>query len=188
MRKLLIIQITKEIQLKEIELDDASNIFHLLDSQREYFRKWLPFVDGTHDIKDSEEFVLSVIESPEEKWNYVFVIHYQDVFVGLIGFKGTDKINKETEIGYWLSHDYQHKGIITESLKCLANFAFKDLGMHRIFIRCAVGNIQSKNIPKRLGFTLEGIERDGELLVDNVFTDIEVYSLLKKDHIAKNSL
>jgi len=53
--------------------------------------------------------------------------------------------------------------------------------MNRIQIKCASGNIPSKKIPQRLGFSLEGIERDGELLSDGKFTDLEVYSMLKKD-------
>jgi ribosomal-protein-serine acetyltransferase len=53
--------------------------------------------------------------------------------------------------------------------------------MNRIQIKCANGNIPSKNIPKRLGFILEGIEREGELLCDGHFTNLEVYSLLCKD-------
>jgi len=65
--------------------------------------------------------------------------------------------------------------------KALLHFAFDELNINRVQIKCAVGNTPSKNIPKRLGFKFEGIERDGELLVDNQFTDIEVYSLIKKD-------
>jgi len=44
-----------------------------------------------------------------------------------------------------------------------------------------VGNFPSKRIPRNLGFVLEGIERDGELLTGGIFTDLEVYSKLKDD-------
>ncbi|MFV0598592.1 MAG: GNAT family N-acetyltransferase, partial [Bacteroidales bacterium] len=53
--------------------------------------------------------------------------------------------------------------------------------INRIQIKCAVGNIPSKNVPKRLGFVFEGIEREGELLSSGVYTDIEVYSKLKSE-------
>lgn len=46
--------------------------------------------------------------------------------------------------------------------------------------KIAVGNTESRKIPERLGFEREGIERDGELLVDSAFTDIAVYRLFKK--------
>lgn len=60
-------------------------------------------------------------------------------------------------------------------------FAFGELDINRIQIKCAVGNISGKKIPRRLGFTPEGIERDGELLSNGKFTDIEVYGKLRND-------
>ena len=75
----------------------------------------------------------------------------------------------------------QKKGIITQSMRALVDFAFDELEMNRVQVKCAVANYASKNIPQRLGFQKEGIERDGELLTDGKFTNLEIYSLLKKD-------
>ena len=63
----------------------------------------------------------------------------------------------------------------------LCDFAFNEQGFNRIEIKCAVKNKSSSNIPKKLGFKFEGIERDGELLSENIYTDLEVYSKLKSD-------
>ncbi|MFA5432944.1 MAG: GNAT family protein, partial [Candidatus Paceibacterota bacterium] len=63
----------------------------------------------------------------------------------------------------------------------LCDFAFRELDINRIQIKCAVTNSASRNIPHRLGFQLEGIERAGELLTGGVFTDLAVYSKLKGD-------
>jgi ribosomal-protein-serine acetyltransferase len=68
---------------------------------------------------------------------------------------------------------------MTESVKLLVKFAFEELNINRIQIRCAVGNTQSSNISKKLGFKFEGIEREGELFPDGSFKDLEVYSILK---------
>ena len=181
MREIKRIEVREDIVLKQIELEDAIDIFNTINSQREYLRKWLPFVDFTKELKDSQSFVSSVINVSEEEREFLFVIHHNDLFAGLIGFKDTDKLNKKTEIGYWLSESYHKKGIITESVKALLHFAFDELDINRIQIKCAVGNTPSRNIPRKLEFKFEGVERDGELLVDNQFTDIEVYSLIKKD-------
>lgn len=174
------IQISENILLRKIELSDAKAIFNTINTQREYLGKWLPFVELTKKIEDTEGFIKSMLDVPKNCIEYVFVILYDDEFVGLIGFKGTDRQNKKTEIGYWLSHNYQKKGIITESVKILLKFAFTEMKMNRVQIKCAVGNFPSKNIPRKLGFKLEGVERDGELLTGGVFTDLEVYSKLKK--------
>lgn len=57
------------------------------------------------------------------------------------------------------------------------------MGMNRVQIKVAIDNKKSRKIPEKLGFQIEGIEREGELLVDNVYTDIAVYSLLKKEYL-----
>ncbi|MDL2228598.1 GNAT family N-acetyltransferase, partial [Odoribacter sp. OttesenSCG-928-L07] len=82
---------------------------------------------------------------------------------------------------YWLSADYQKKGIVTQCVEFMVGHAFNKLNLNRIQIKCAVGNIKSSNIPKRLNFKFEGIEREGEYYDDDLFFDIEVYSILKKE-------
>ena len=177
------LHISSTITLKPLSLSDAADIFRVIDSERAYLGKWLPFVPYTKTVDDSIQFVESVLSAPEETREMVFSIYAENIFVGLIGLKFAqyDKANKRAEIGYWLSEEHQKKGIVTQSVSALLDYAFSELGLNRVQIRCAVGNIPSKNIPRRLGFLLEGIERDGELLPDNQFADIEVYSILKKE-------
>lgn len=175
------IKIDLNLELKQLELTDSVDIFETIDSQRSYLGKWLPFVEFTKELSDTENFVASVVNAPEDRFEYIFTIRKQHKFVGIIGFKSTDKLNKITEIAYWLSEKYQKQGIITKSVEKLCDFAFNEQGMNRIQIKCAVENKPSINIPKRLGFKFEGIERQGQLLKGNVFTDLEVYGKLKND-------
>jgi len=175
------IHVTDDILLRQIELSDVDDIFETIDNQRVYLGEWLPFVESTKRVEDTMQFIESILNVPVENREHTFVIHYKGKFAGLIGFKSTDKQNKETEIGYWLSEPYQKKGIITLSVQALMKLAFEELDIHRIQIKCAVGNIPSRSIPLRLGFKYEGSERDGELLTGNKYTDIEVYSKLKND-------
>jgi ribosomal-protein-serine acetyltransferase len=175
----MILKIEENIELKLLELSDAKDIFETIDSQREYLGKWLPFVEKTKSIIDSEMYVSSVVNADKDSFEYVFTIRYFGQFAGIVGFKDTDRANRKTEIGYWLSERFQKKGIMTKSVNMLCDFAFGVLNINRIQIKCAVGNSASSNIPKRLNFKPEGIERDGELLSGNVFVDLEIYSKLK---------
>lgn len=177
----MIIPLENDIVLKEINLSDAEDIFHTIHTQRTYLGRWLPFVEYTQVVDDTLLFIKSILEASPENRELVFTIREKNEFVGLIGFKDTDRQNHKTEIGYWLSEYHQKKGIITKSVLKLCELAFNELGINRIQIRCAVENISSKNIPKRIGFQLEGIERQGELLSSGEFTDLEVYSLLKAE-------
>lgn len=175
------LKVDLDIELRQLKLSDSIDIFNAIDAQREYLGKWLPFVENTRQVADTELFVGSVVNAPNDNKEYTFTIRKHNKFIGLIGLKSTDKLNKKAEIGYWLSEKYQKQGIVTKSVRILCDFAFNKLKLNRISIKCAVYNEPSKNIPKRLGFKFEGIERDGELVSENVFRDLEVYSKLKSD-------
>ena len=101
--------------------------------------------------------------------------------VGLISFKDIDYLEKKTEIGYWISKEYQKKGIVTQSVKAICNFGFTKLGLNCITIKAATNNTKSNNTPQRLSFTFEGTEKNGELLSDGTYTDLEVYQMYSKD-------
>jgi ribosomal-protein-serine acetyltransferase len=173
-----VIVVDANIHLKEIGLEDTEAIFNTIINERDYLNEWLPFVELTREISFTRCFIEGYLNS--DKKDLTCAIFYQNQFVGLIGLKDTDFNNKKTEIGYWLSESYQHKGIITNSCKSLINFSFDEMNMNRIQIKVAKGNLKSQRIPKRLGFKREGIERGGELH-SRGFVDLVIFSLLKAD-------
>lgn len=176
-------QISPKITIKPLEATDAQDMFKLIDSQREYLGEWLPFVKHTCDVSYSLNYINSLYGINGNMLEYTFKILIKGKFVGTIGFTGTNKVNSKSEIGYWLSEKYQGQGIITSTVKYLLDLAFTELKLNRIQIKCAVGNTKSINIPKRLNFTFEGIERAGELFPDGTYKDIEIYSILKGENI-----
>lgn len=171
------IEITQTVVLRPTTLDSISDIYKAIKSNRNYLRTWLPFVDSTTDESYTRAYVQSVIDNEEVQYS----IYDFNKFIGRIGFNHMDSINHKAEIGYWIIEEAQGKGIITKSVKELLMLAFTDLNLNKIVIKAGVENTKSRSIPERLGFTLEGIERDGELLVDNKYTDLAVYGLLKRE-------
>ena len=173
-----IIVVDTNIRLKEIGLEDTEVIFNTITNERDYLSEWLPFVEHTHEISFTHSFIEEYLNS--ERKDLTCAIYYQNQFVGLVGLKDTDTDNKKTEIGYWLSEAFQHKGIITCSCKTLISYAFDEMDINRIQIKAAEHNLKSQQIPVRLGFKREGIERDGELH-SRGFVDLVIFSLLKAD-------
>jgi len=184
-RIMLQLKVDSEIVLKEIELSDAEEIFKLIDSDRENLRTWLSFVDSTKEIADTKDFIHSIRFLPEDIRDLVTVIIYKNQKIGLIGFKLTDFENKKTEIGYWITKEFENKGIVTKSVVKMIDYAFNTLNLNRIQIKCGIGNEKSSKIPKKLNFKFEGIERSAELL-NGKFIDAEVYSILKDEWTFKN--
>ena len=168
--------------LERLTLSHVQTIFKAIDQNRKFLHQWLPFVDFTRKVIDTERFVRSILEKPIARRDEVYVIWYKDEFAGLIGFKDTDRINDKIEIGYWLIEKMTGKGIAAAATRKMVNLAFRNMEMNRVQIRCGEGNYKSAAIPRRLGFSLEGIERGGERH-DHTYIDLEVYSLLKKEWV-----
>ena len=83
---------------------------------------------------------------------------------------------------YDLSKRYWNVGIMTEGLKAIENYAFYQLGLHRIQSFVHPENIASIELLEKLDFKNEGYLRQyqyhyGEKCFQNVF----LFSLLKKD-------
>lgn len=107
-------------------------------------------------------------------------MYSEGILVGMIGHVGIDWPNRATEIGYWLAEDRQGRGIITRSVRALIDEAFGPLDLHRVVIRCATGNTRSAAVPRRLGFQLEGAQREAAWLYDH-FEDYLVFSMLASE-------
>lgn len=174
------IKTDNDITLITLRLKSAREIYDCIDRSRDFLGKWMPWVETTKSYKDTEAYIKSAKDKHRDKSDLVFEIRQKDKFIGLIGLKDIDHTNKKAEIGYWLGEEYSGKGIMTRSSKVLIDYAFDELKLNRIMIRCAVENIRSCNIPRQLGFAFEGIERQGERIYGR-YQDLKVYSLLKKE-------
>lgn len=170
------IPLSGRYRLRPIALSDAPAVFTAIDTQREHLGRWLPFVAVTHRQEQTEEVVAGMEADAD---NPVFVLLDGDSLAGLIGFKSTNRTTKTTEIGYWLCEQHQHKGVMTQAVQALCQMAFNEMGMEHIEIRCALGNLPSNRIPRRLDFCLDRVEVRGELLSDGFYTDLNVYVLDK---------
>jgi len=178
------IQIDESLCLKRLRLESAGTIYHSISENREHLRSWLPFVDDTKKLSDTEIFLKSVLNSTCPKKDLIYEIWYERAFAGLIALKEIDAWNKKTELGYWITSRFEGKGLITKSCRELIDLSFNQLGLNRIQLKAAVGNARSCMVAERLNFRVEGIERQGERH-HNKYFDLITYGLLKRDWVKK---
>lgn len=63
-------------------------------------------------------------------------------------------------LGYGLAQERQGKGLMTESLRMVIEYAWNDLLLHRIMANYLPENERSARVLARLGFSIEGYARD----------------------------
>ncbi|MBL0048443.1 MAG: GNAT family N-acetyltransferase [Bacteroidetes bacterium] len=168
------------LYLERLELKHAGELYALADLNSAYLGEWMPWIQQMKGIDFIENFISKSIQKNNEKTEQAFAIFLNNIMVGRIGLYKIDNSNQLAEIGYWLAESQQGKGLIKKSCERLITFAFEACELNRLEIKCAVKNIKSQNIPKKLGFTFEGNLRSAEKIRDE-FHDLNLYSLLKKD-------
>lgn len=169
-----------QCELQQLEVEDAAEIFAVLCANREHLGRWLPWVDSTKAAEDTRRFLEQVAANRAEGKTAAYSLRVSGELAGLAGLHDIDMANGTAQIGYWLAAKHEGRGRMTAAVRELIGMAFRDPGLERIEIRCAVGNARSQAIPKRLGFTYEGTLRGAQHLHDGR-VDVRVYGLLREE-------
>lgn len=149
-------------------------------ASREHLGRWLPWVEQTREAGDTRKFLEQVAANRSQGRTAAYGIWRGDELAGLIGLHDIDSSSGTAQIGYWIAERFQGRGVMTRAVAALIRLAFGELGLERIEIRCAAGNQRSQAIPKRLGFTYEGMLRSAQRL-GGERVDLRVYGLLREE-------
>lgn len=85
------------------------------------------------------------------------------------------------EIGYWINQNYINHGYATETSAALTKVAFEIQKVERVEIHCAVENIRSAAVPRKLGYTQEARLRKRSF-ANGQLSDSLIWSLFADDY------
>jgi ribosomal-protein-alanine N-acetyltransferase len=89
-----------------------------------------------------------------------FAIEVEGEATGGIGFVcGSDVERYSAEIGYWLGEEYWGRGIATEALLLVTDYAFTMRNLLRLFALPFLDNIGSTRVLEKAGYVREGVLR-----------------------------
>jgi ribosomal-protein-serine acetyltransferase len=177
---------TQHIELAKLSKEDATELFNLIDSCRNYLKEWLPWVKYTRTPDDTRGFISSFENTDLYTGRVVYKILLNGGIVGMIDMHDGNKIKLSADLGYWLAEKEQHKGIMVTACIKVINRAFNEMGLQQINIKCATGNFKSQRIAEKLGFTNTGLD-EKQQYIDGKFWDLIVYSISKEEWISKQA-
>lgn len=170
-------EISEEIKIAIIEERQAEEFFALVHQNHERLLHWCPWLDEVETIEKTRNFLKGKLARFADGNGFTAGFFENGALIGVIALEYIDRANQMTEIGYWLSSEAEGKGLIIKTCPILIDYAFGELKMNRVQIRCASENIRSRAIPEKLGFRQEGVLRKAEKLHDR-FVDLVVYGML----------
>ena len=172
-------EVDQDIQLSLVEESFAEQYEALVKANYDYLKQWLAWPEFCQSADDFKGFVKKSLHDYADGKSLSCGLIYQGKLVGNISFNSIDPKLKKVEIGYWLSADYQGKGIITRACQHLIDYAFTQLDMQKVQISAAKDNQASRAVCERLGMTLEGIITHAEKVGDRIL-DHAIYGIYKE--------
>ncbi len=97
--------------------------------------------------------------------------------IGLCGARKKNASATEAEIGYELNPAHWGHGYATEAARCVLNFAFKQLRVHRVWATCIADNQASVRVLEKLGMQPEGRLRENTWMKER-WWDTLIYAIL----------
>ena len=101
----------------------------------------------------------------------------QAVVLGCVSLYEVRLDQGRAAVGYWLAPDARGRGVATQAVRLLAQWAFAELGLARLELTCGPDNEASQHIADRCGFSREGLLRS-HVPFKGARRDSVIYSLL----------
>lgn len=168
---------TKRLLLKEVMMIDASSYKkHFVDydviRNLSYIVPWPYPEDGVKD------FLKNIMLPNQGKNRWSWGIFMQNNPKELIGCIDLWKEGKPEHRGFWLGKEFWNKGIMTEAVYPVVDFAFTEIGFEYLIFANAVGNTRSRKIKEKTGCELIGTQ--SAKFVDPKLTEQELWKLTQQ--------
>jgi len=162
------------VQLVLPHENQAEDLYNAIEHDRTELSKWMPWVHLTNSVDDEIKFINYARMRIAEYKLLELTILVNNHAKGMVDIHNIDSINRTAEFGYWLSSDVQGNGIITESVKKMASFAFNTLETHKLILQADASNFKSIAIAKALGFQHEATLKQ-QIVCNKSFRDLSIF-------------
>ena len=166
-------------KIRKWKLTDAKNIAVALSNKKiqDNLRDGLPH---PYTEQDGIDFISSMLSANEDE-TFAFAITFDDKAIGSIAVFRQQNIHRQTaEMGYYIAEEYWGKGIMTDAVKQICEYVFKNSDILRIYAEPFAYNAGSCRVLEKAGFQYEGTLRNNAVKNGKVI-DMKMYSLLREE-------
>jgi RimJ/RimL family protein N-acetyltransferase len=112
-------------------------------------------------VEETEEAIRSGNRDPEAL-GFAIIDGRTGEKVGSICLAFREKNRDYAEVMYWLAPWGRGRGIATNAVKMLCQWAFRSLGLERVSLKTLVGNARSQLVAERVGFQQQRVKNGSD--------------------------
>ena len=165
--------------IRKWKLTDAKDIAVVLSNKKihDNLRDGLPY---PYSEQDGIDFISSMLSANEDE-TFAFAITVDDKVIGSIEVFRQKNIHRQTaEMGYYIAEEYWGKGVMTDAVKQICEYVFRNTDILRIYAEPFAYNTGSCRVLEKAGFQYEGTLRNNAVKNGKVI-DMRMYSLLREE-------
>lgn len=171
---------TDRLLLRRFRLDDVDDVYHNYGSDPKV-NQYICFAPC-----QTREGAQSFVQMHMDKYDvdldfYGWAVVLQNKVIGSVGLFHVDDTADACEVGASLGSRWWGRGIVTEAVKALIDFAFHEIGAHRVYASHHIDNVGSGKVMLKSGMKREGIMREAQKNQDGSFSDLVLYAILSTD-------
>lgn len=169
---------TERLMLRQLRTEDSTDLYHYFskDEVTEFYD-----LDSFTELQQAENLIRifndRFINGQGIRWG--ITLKTEDKVIGTCGFHNWSKKHYKAEIGYELSPEYWGKGIMSEVLREVIHYGFKEFELNRIEAWTYPDNIKSRKRLEKSGFSEEGYLKQ-YYFVKQRFVDAVIFSIIKE--------
>ncbi len=161
--------------------DDAEFMNSAILASMSSLQPWMSWAKTPPSMDDTRLYCRRALLEWHDRESLDYRLFLGDDFVGNCAVHSINWDLPGAQLGYWLHSDYQGQGLMNEAVERLTQFAFDELNLVRLEIRCNARNVASAGVAARAGFTKEAHLHKSYRSADGTLNDALFFAKVAKD-------
>ena len=182
---------TERLILRRFTIDDLEPVFYNCWSKPEVWQwtNYKPMKTTEDVVKTAEMFTEDWLGAYSRPNRYSWAIQLKasgDVIGRFFGMYPEDRL-KQIELAYEIGPDWWNQGYMTEAVKRVLDYFFREIGFNRVYAYHAHENPASGRVMQKCGMLYEGTMRQACLCNRGIFDKVN-YAILAEDYFGRQKM
>jgi ribosomal-protein-serine acetyltransferase len=167
------------IDLVPVAASHIQELYEAIVESKDELSPWMEWLHPDYSLADTEQWAAICRKAWEADSMFGFTIieNQTGQILGGCSVGITSHLHRNGAIGYWIRSSRTKQGFASEAAGLLAQFGFRQVGLIRIEILVAVGNMASERVAEKMGAVREGRLRN-RLLFRGQPRDAHLFALV----------
>jgi len=170
------------ITVSQITMSDADDLYTFMTSNTSRFLRFFPkTLQENRSVEASKKFILKKRKEQQAKEEYTFFFKepLTHKIMGLLIIKEINWITGQGELAYCIDHAFEGKGLMTQAIHNISEYAFQNLGLRTLQIIVHKSNVGSIRVAEKCNYIWQSTLKNAFAPPHEEALDMELYELKK---------